>query len=64
MTTGKQNHDFLLAITDGKALDEAVDFIAQTFDPQDVFPKWKLEAWALKNGFKMSTETVKEKLNK
>ena len=43
--------DFELSVTN-RALQTAIDFIADNLDPDDIFSDSQLEAWAEANGYK------------
>ena len=60
MSTQKQDQEFEKVMKDeievsisvnGSALDRAVDFIADYFDPEDVFTSKQLASWAESNGY-------------
>ena len=51
MFNTRQEQDFIGTIIGSYVLQDAVDWIAHTLTPDEVFSKDDLEAWALENGF-------------
>ena len=56
MTTTNEDKDFISAMISKTLLEEAADYIADNFDPEDVFPEDKLRVWAFDNGFVEKSE--------
>lgn len=50
MTTSKQDNDFMSHVISGCLLEDAIDWISSNMDPDEVFPRDKLEQWANDNG--------------
>jgi hypothetical protein len=50
-TTTNEDADFIKAMISQTLLEEAADYIADNFEPDDVFPEQKLRDWAVDNGF-------------
>jgi hypothetical protein len=50
-TSPAQDSEFIEAMGLKYLLEQAADYIAANFDPDDVFSEEKLKEWALDNGF-------------
>lgn len=50
-TTLNEDADFIKAMISKTLLEEAADYIAGNFKPEDVYPEQKLRDWAIDNGF-------------
>ena len=50
-TTQKEDRDFAQALDFGTLLEQAADYIAENFPPEDVYPVQKLRDWAIDNGW-------------
>ncbi len=50
-TTSNEDKDFISAMISSVLLEQAAEYIADNFDPEDVYREDKLRAWALDNGF-------------
>lgn len=46
-----QNRDFIDAVISQYLLDEAIDYIAFNYKPEDVFSDEQLDEWAKDNGY-------------
>lgn len=51
MATYNENKDFLRAMIPEDLLDEAIDWINDHMEPEEVFKNSALEDWAEENGF-------------
>lgn len=56
MTSWEQNKKFAESMLPTYPLDEAIDWISGSMEPEDVFYEEKLREWALANGFVESDE--------
>lgn len=50
-TSVSQDRDFIATIIPGNLLEEAIEFVKNTFDAEDLYGKEYMEEWALDNGF-------------
>jgi hypothetical protein len=50
-TTQQEDKDFIQALDFGALLEQAADYIAENFPPEDVYEERQLRNWALDNGF-------------
>ena len=50
-TSASEDWDFIAAMISSTLLEQAAEYIADNFDPEDVYREDKLRAWALDNGF-------------
>jgi hypothetical protein len=50
-TTNSEDADFIKAVISTTLLEEAAKYIAENFDPEDVYSEEQLENWALENDF-------------
>jgi len=55
-TTSNEDQDFLRAMVSETLLEQAAEYIADNFEPEDVYPKQKLRDWAIDNGFVEKSE--------
>ena len=51
MTTGRQDRDFLESVIPNTLLEQAIEWIADNLDPEDVFDKKQLNYWADEQGY-------------
>ena len=51
ITTQKEDRDFAQALDFGTLLEQAADYIAENFPPEDVYPVQELRDWAIDNGW-------------
>lgn len=54
MTTANQDNEFIAALISRDLLEEAISWIAKNLNPEDVFDRRTLEAWANDNGYEES----------
>lgn len=50
-TTAQQDREFVRAVISGTLLEEAIAWIANNLNPEDVFSESDLQSWAMQNGF-------------
>ena len=50
-TTTHEDREFASALDFGSLLEQAAEYIADNFPPEDVYPVQKLRDWAVDNGF-------------
>jgi hypothetical protein len=51
ITSVKEDSDFIKALDFGTLLEQAGEYIANNYEPQDIFPREALVEWALANNF-------------
>lgn len=51
MTTAKQDQAFIDSITNSRMLEDAIGWISNNMNPQDVFSIADLKEWAEENGY-------------
>ena len=51
MTTSKQDEQFIAAVINDRLLEAAIEWIAEEFDPEDVFSELELQEWAENFGY-------------
>jgi hypothetical protein len=56
-TTVKQDREFSESLFDGSKLQEAIDWIQDHLEPEEVFTDSQLEAWAERAGFEKGQES-------
>ena len=50
-TSSSEDQDFVNAMISETLLEQAAEYIADNFDPEEVYPEQKLRDWAIDNGF-------------
>ena len=55
-TTVKQDHEFIFALISSALLEEAMKWIGDHMEPEDVFSQKQLENWAEGAGYNLSGE--------
>jgi hypothetical protein len=51
ITSAKEDSDFIKSLDLGNLLEQAGEYIANNYEPQDIFPREDLVEWALANNF-------------
>ena len=55
-TTSAEDQDFLKAMVSETLLEQAAEYIADNFEPEDIYSEQKLRDWAIDNGFVEKSE--------
>ena len=50
-TSGSEDQDFVKSVISETLLEQAAEYIADNFPPEDVYPVQKLRDWAIDNGW-------------
>ena len=51
MASSKQNKDFINSLNFSLLLDDAIDYIKDNFNPEQIFEDSALATWAIEHGF-------------
>lgn len=56
-TTNQNNRDFIADLISSSLLDDAIDWIANSLSPEEVFRNEELKTWAEDNGYVLEEDS-------